>query len=258
MSSKKSKTMAELMDSACFKWHIMAKVLIIISRCFIICFSCCLKYSCSVFFPRMMTNHVPSDFLPLMKNNIEGFISLHILPRQIRTTWPTISSLFKFGSKRKYHLRTDGGKGLVSHWSNIANWPLRGSKNTPNEQVWNRQEIKMRSKSVSGDRQQSDLSGWKILIEIKEAALVRDFMLLIVWPSPFFQERENASFVCPDSVRIDNTQNARLSRFMMWKNRRKYHAKLKRISVESRTSQRRESRQTNQILDKSLLDHEYY
>jgi len=31
----------------------------------------------------------------------------------------------------------------------------------------------------------------------------------------------------------------------------------KRISVESRTYQRRESRQTNQILDKSLLDHEY-
>ena len=172
MSSKKSKAMAELMDSACFKWYIMAKVLIIVSRCFIIFFSCCLKYSCSVFFPRMMRNHVPSDFLPLMKNNIEGFISLHILPRQIRTTWPTILSLFKFGSKRKHHLRTDGGKGLVSHWSNIANWPLRGSKNTPNEQVWNRQEIKMRSKSVSGDRQQSDLSGWKILIEIKEA-LVR-------------------------------------------------------------------------------------
>lgn len=137
MSSKKSKTMAELIDSACFKRHIVAKV--IISRCFIICFSSCLKYSCSVFFPRMMTNHVTYDLLTMMKNNIESFISLHILPPQIRTTWPTISSLIKFDSKRKHYLRTDGGKRLVSHWSNIANWSPRGPKNTPNEQVWNRQ-----------------------------------------------------------------------------------------------------------------------
>lgn len=42
-------------------------------------------------------------------------------------------------------------------------------------------------------------------------------MLLMVRPSRFLQERENASFGFPDSVRIDNTQNARLSRCMMWK-----------------------------------------
>lgn len=152
-----------------------------------------------------------------MKNNTEIFISLHILPRQIRATWPTISSLFKFDSKRKHRLRTDGGKSLVSHWSNVANWPLRGPKKISNEQVWNRQEIKLRLKSVSEDCQQSELSGLKILIEIKEA-LVCDFMLLMVWTSIFFTCKcKLQSFACADSVRIDNRRNARLSRCMMWK-----------------------------------------